>query len=225
MPEDLAFTNASLRGAGAPAKRAALNLQMQASLMPQPGSSRTRSTSLLPMSSALGRFSHRRLRGSPCRDSSSKQATCAAVRRHGDRCGLQLDLVDAIASPAVYATASRLLCTLRVALAITPTYWDEQVPRRSQHGSVRGAVACSVSTCPLRDTEELAPLLIGKYLNAARLGIANIERGNADRFDRERCDSCPFDRRDECHAIFGATSEGHVAVPAHTLRPRRPRHD
>ena len=128
--------------------------------------------------------------------------------------GLQLDLVDAITTPAV-RDGVQTLCTLRVALAITASYWDEQAPETlATRISAWGGSMFSLDV-PIADTDDVAPVMIGRYLNAARLGVANIRSQSTRRATAvpNQCDRCPFDRRDECHAIFGATSEGHGLFP------------
>ncbi len=235
--DDLVFTNASLRGAGNAARRAVLNLQM-------PGFADAAARILsdaLDVAAAdvigLGNISltdvFTDVRAALLKD--KKQLVLLfedmAIAR-----GLQLDLVDAITTPAVRDGVQRL-CTLRVALAITANYWDEQAPETlATRISAWGGSMFSLDV-PIADTDDVAPVMIGRYLNAARLGIANIRSQSTRRATAvpNQCDSCPFDRRDECHAIFGATPEGHGLFPLtrsaavtgsrlanrETFRPRR----
>lgn len=235
--DDLVFTNASLRGAGNAARRAVLNLQM-------PGFADAAARILsdaLDVAAAdvigLGNISltdvFTDVRAELLKD--KKQLVLLfedmAIAR-----GLQLDLVDAITTPAVRDGVQRL-CTLRVALAITASYWDEQAPETlATRISAWGGSMFSLDV-PVADTDDVAPVMIGRYLNAARLGVANIRDQPKRRASSvpNQCESCPFDRRDECHALFGATSEGHGLFPLtrpaavigsrlanrETFRPRR----
>jgi hypothetical protein len=214
-PEDLAFTNASLRGAGTAAKRAVLNLQMEG----------VAAASAAILSDALDVAAQDviGLGGVSLTDVFSDLR--AELLEHGKELvllfedmaimrGLQLDLVDAITTPAV-RDGKQLLCTLRVALAITPTYWDEQAPETlATRVHSWGGRMFSLDVLA-SETEEIAATLIGRYLNAARVGIDHLEAQEAsvNMPVSNKCDDCPFDIRDECHAIFGKTAEGHGLFP------------
>ena len=127
--------------------------------------------------------------------------------------GLQLDLVDALTTPAVRDGEQRL-CTLRAALAITPTYWDEQAPETlATRISAWGGSMYSLDV-PANQTD-IAPDLIGRYLQcsaAERRELAG-RHASVSTAVPNACDDCPFDRRDTCHALFGATEAGHGLFP------------
>ena len=145
-----------------------------------------------------------------------EEGTRSPLRRHRDRKRPQLDLVDALTTPAVRDGEQRL-CTLRVALAITPTYWDEQAPETlATRISAWGGSMYSLDV-PANQTD-IAPDLIGRYLNAARLNVASLQGRHASVSTAvpNACDDCPFDRRDTCHALFGATEAGHGLFPLTT---------
>jgi hypothetical protein len=214
--DDLTFSNASaMRGAGAAARRAVLVLQMDGIA---DAAARILSDALdVAAADVIG------LGGVSLTDVFSDLR--AELLEQGSELvllfedmaiarGLQLDLVDALTTPAV-RDGKQLLCNLRVALAITPTYWDEQAPETlATRVSSWGGRMFSLDV-PVAETQDVAPTLIGRYLNAARLGIENLEArpASVSTVIANKCDDCPFNRRDECHAIFGATSEGHGFFP------------
>lgn len=214
-PEDLTFTNASLRGAGQKARRAVLNLKM-------PGATEAAVRVLsdaLDLASAdvigLGSVSltdvFSDLRSELLRQ---KKELVLLFEDMAIARGLQLDLVDALTTPAVRDGEQRL-CTLRAALAITPTYWDEQAPETlATRINSWGGKMFSLDV-PTSDSDDVARNLIGRYLNAARLGITKVEQRTTSVAAAipNACDNCPFDRRDECHSIFGATAAGHGLFP------------
>jgi hypothetical protein len=214
-PEDLTFTNASLRGAGTAAKRAVLNLQMDgvavasAAILSDALDVAAQDVIGLGGVSLTDVFSD--LRAGLLEQDKELVLLFEdmAIMR-----GLQLDLVDAITTPAV-RDGTQLLCTLRVALAITPTYWDEQAPETlATRVHSWGGRMFSLDV-PAAETEDVAATLIGRYLNAARVGIDQLEALEASVYTPvpNKCDECPFDIRDECHAIFGVTREGHGLFP------------
>jgi hypothetical protein len=214
-PEDLTFTNASLRGAGTAAKRAVLNLQM--------GGIADAAAAILSDALDVAAKDVIGLGGVSLTDVFSDLR--AGLLEQGKELvllfedmaimrGLQLDLVDAITTPAV-RDGKQLLCTLRVALAITPTYWDGQAPETlATRVHSWGGRMFSLDV-PTTETEDVATTLIGRYLNAARIGIDQLQAQEASVRTPvpNKCDDCPFDIRDECHAIFGATPEGHGLFP------------
>ena len=129
--------------------------------------------------------------------------------------GLQLDLVDALTTPAIRDGEQRL-CALRAALAITPTYWDEQAPETlATRVSSWGGSMFSLDL-PTARSHAFAPRLVGRYMNAARVGLEGLRSLESASLLVEvpnACDECPFGRRDECHAVFGASEDGHGLFP------------
>jgi hypothetical protein len=214
-PEDLIFTNASLRGAGQKARRAVLNLKMPGAVeaavrilsdaldLASPDVIGLGSVSLTDVVSDLrAELLHQ------------KKELVLLFEDMAIARGLQLDLVDALTTSAVRDGEQRL-CTLRAAVAITPTYWDEQTPEMlATRINAWGGSMFSLDV-PMTESEDFAPLLIGRYLNAARLGVSTLKNEAVSVSSRvpNACDNCPFNRRDECHALFGATSAGHGLFP------------
>jgi hypothetical protein len=214
-PADLSFTNANMRGAGQAARRAVLNLKMpgviDAAVRILSDALDVAAADVIGLSSLSLTDVFADLRAELLRQ--KKQLVLLfedmAIAR-----GLQLDLVDALTTPAVRDGEQRL-CTLRVALAITPTYWDEQAPETlATRISAWGGSMFSLDV-PTNESDDVAPVLIGRYLNAARLSVASLQDNPASVSTAvpNACDQCPFDRRDECHALFGATTAGHGLFP------------
>ena len=123
--------------------------------------------------------------------------------------GLQLDLVDALTTPAVRDGEQRL-CTMRVALAVTSSYWDEKIPETLLTRA--HAWKSEMFDLDAPDGADRAPELIGRYLNAARIGIDTLQSGSGgSREVVNACDTCP--RRVPCHDAFGVTTAGHGLFP------------
>ncbi len=127
--------------------------------------------------------------------------------------GLQLDLVDALTTPAIRDNTQRL-CTLRVALAVTSTYWDQQAPETlSTRARAWNAEMFDLSL-PGDEAVNRAPDLIGRYLNAARLTIGvmrTMDRAQLAVHVPNACDHCTV--RERCHATFGTNDSGHGLYP------------
>jgi hypothetical protein len=140
--------------------------------------------------------------------------------------GLQLDLIDALTTPAV-RDGTQKLCTLRIALALTSTYWDEQAPETlSTRAHAWGAEMFDLDV-PAKTAEDRAPDLIGRYMNAARLGLrpgSGDDIADVDGEPPNVCNDCPLNVKDECHRLFGTSASGHGLYPltvfaAKTLPP------
>ncbi|MGD9676457.1 MAG: protein DpdH [Candidatus Bipolaricaulia bacterium] len=213
-PDDLKFSTANLRGAGAPARTAAKGLlvtqiaEAAAAILSDALDVAAKDVIGLGEVSLADVFED--LRAGLMEQ--GKQLILLfedmAIMR-----GLQSDLVDAITTPAVRDGEQRL-CTMRVALAITPTYWDEQAETLATRVQSWGGGMFSLDV-PMDedDTDEVVEMMIGRYLNAARVGIEELESqevvtpGEAP----NACQSCRI--RQKCHPVFGATSEGHGLYP------------
>ena len=129
--------------------------------------------------------------------------------------GLEQDLFDALATPAVRA-GRRQLCNLRVALAVTNEHWDERVPETLATRLVARGNSMYSLDLRVEDAVERAPDLVGRYLNAARIGRSAIDALSLNDLAHgvpNACEQCPFDRKDECHSTFGVTPSGHGLFP------------
>ena len=126
--------------------------------------------------------------------------------------GLQADLVDALTTPSKRPGAPEL-CTLRVVMAVTTTYWEEAPETLSSRARGWDAQMFSLDV-PNSEAETQASSLVGRYLNAARVGQRVLEgRTTEDLLGgvENACDACEF--RPRCHPVFGTTAEGHGLFP------------
>ena len=89
--------------------------------------------------------------------------------------GLQLDLVDAMTTPARRAGEAPL-CTMRIALAVTSNYWEEQAPATLATRARGWDAEMFDLDVPRTEAVDRAPDLIGRYMNAARFGIEAIRK-------------------------------------------------
>jgi hypothetical protein len=135
--------------------------------------------------------------------------------------GLQLDLIDAMTTPA-RRPGEAPLCNLRVAFAITNTYWEEQAPETLSTRARAWKAEMFDLDVPPAAAEERAPVLIGRYMNAARHGLDTIRTTDVETLRAglaNVCDTCVWQR--SCHATFGATENGHGLYPLTTTAARR----
>ncbi len=126
--------------------------------------------------------------------------------------GLQLDLIDALTTPG-FRPGEPDLCVLRVALAVTKTYWEEAPETLSTRAYAWGSEMYDMDL-PVDEASRRAPELVGRYLNAARIGKDELlDRRSLDLVDgvENACTECPL--RDPCHAAFGKTAQGHGLFP------------
>ena len=135
--------------------------------------------------------------------------------------GLQQDLIDALTTPG-RREGEEPLCTLRVALAVTSSYWEEQAPETlSTRAHAWGAEMFDMDV-PADEAVDRAPDLVGRYLNAARIGtdVLLVRRAEdlADHVENA-CIGCPY--RERCHPAFGTTSDGFGLFPLTSSAVRR----
>lgn len=135
--------------------------------------------------------------------------------------GLQLDLVDAMTTPARRAGEAPL-CTMRIALAVTSNYWEEQAPATlATRARAWGAEMFDLDV-PRTEAVDRAPDLIGRYMNAARFGIEAVRKIPQQELRDglvNYCDQCNW--RVPCHATFGTSSHGHGLFPLSETAARR----
>lgn len=126
--------------------------------------------------------------------------------------GLQADLVDALTTVGK-RQGSPELCTLRVVMAVTTTYWEEAPGTLSTRA--RGWRAQMFSLDVQKEESEVqAVSLIGRYLNAARIGQGVLEERSTEELlggVENACEHCPV--RPRCHPVFGKTADGHGLFP------------
>lgn len=126
--------------------------------------------------------------------------------------GLQLDLIDALTTPG-NRPGEPDLCVLRVGLAVTRTYWEEAPETLSTRAYAWGSEMFDMDL-PAVEAAQRAPELVGRYLNAARIGkeeLLNRRSRDLAAGVENACQECPL--RQPCHAAFGATSHGHGLFP------------
>lgn len=126
--------------------------------------------------------------------------------------GLQLDLVDALTTPG-RRPGEPDLCVLRVALAVTKTYWEEAPETLSTRAYAWQSEMFDMDL-PAEEAARRAPELVGRYFNAARIGREDLLRRRPESLAEgveNACVECPL--RDPCHATFGATAHGHGLFP------------
>lgn len=122
--------------------------------------------------------------------------------------GVEEEFLDALVEPAtsVEDPDAGRLCDLRVLFAVTEHHFDNLDTVRSRCEDAYWLDA------PYGDngmsSEEVASFL-GRYLNVARLD-ADLPGG---RPVANACSNCPFEVQPECHATFGASSEGYGLYP------------
>ena len=127
--------------------------------------------------------------------------------------GLQLDLVDAMTTPA-RRPGEAPLCTMRIALAVTSNYWEEQAPATLATRARGWDAEMFDLDVPRTEAIDRAPDLIGRYMNAARFGIEAIRKMPQEELRDgllNYCDHCQW--RGPCHATFGTNSHGHGLFP------------
>jgi hypothetical protein len=137
--------------------------------------------------------------------------------------GLQVDLVDAMTTPARRKNKEPL-CTMRVAVAITSTYWEEQAPETLSTRAHSWHADMFDLDVPQREAEDRAPNLIGRYLNAARIGIEELKARSVSEIlagVENVCEKCPLHARDSCHPTFGKASNGYGLYPLTLTAARR----
>lgn len=131
--------------------------------------------------------------------------------------GIQRELLDAI-TEAPTREGRQVLCSIRVAMAVTTGYFATLAETFSTRAEFAGHVY-SLDVPRTRegrgvDREDIADF-VGGYLNASRLGQAELEsalenagddRATHRRWVPNACHECPH--QDTCHEAFGTTRDG-----------------
>jgi hypothetical protein len=136
--------------------------------------------------------------------------------------GIQRELLDAITEAPVRG-GERVLCPIRVAMAVTTGYFQTLAETFSTRGQFAGHVY-SLDVPIAQQGRGVAPDdvfdFVAGYLNAARLGQPRLEEASVDAGDERAtnrrwvpnaCDDCDY--QDECHEAFGTSRDGFGLYP------------
>lgn len=131
--------------------------------------------------------------------------------------GIQRELLDAI-TEASHREGTQVLCSIRVAMAVTTGYFatlTETFSTRAEFAGHVYSLDIPLTQAGRGIAEEDVADFVGGYLNAARLGQAQLEAAITDagahrethrRWVPNACDDCPH--QDTCHEGFGTTRDG-----------------
>ncbi len=124
--------------------------------------------------------------------------------------GVRRDLLDAVIEVGVIQGVERY-ATVRTLMAVTPSYYREQLPetfrRRSEASSPVYEVDVELEGTTA--TEDDLIDFVGRYLNAGRVGKARLEREAP--IVANACNSCQF--QISCHSTFGASRQEYGLYP------------
>lgn len=139
--------------------------------------------------------------------------------------GVQRDLLDALIEPA-FREGKQQLAPVRTLMAVTTGYYRRlaQTVRTRVEAATPYVYDLDVSF----DTSERGRAdtieFVGRYLNAARLGTAELIESRVAEGEPvpNKCVPCPF--RQPCHATFGASEHGFGIFPLNWPALRRAIH-
>jgi hypothetical protein len=124
--------------------------------------------------------------------------------------GVRRDLLDAIVEVGVIQGIEKY-ATVRTMMAVTPGYYRDSLPdtfrTRAEASSPTYKVEVEFDTKGL--DEQVFVDFIGRYLNAARVGRAELEKASPE--IQNFCTSCDF--QSSCHAAFGKSSQEYGLYP------------
>lgn len=124
--------------------------------------------------------------------------------------GVRRDLLDAIVEVGVVQGEERF-ATVRTMMAVTPRYYREQLPetfrRRSEATAPVYVVDIDLDADGTNDDDLVD--FVGRYLNAARVGKAQIEQTSPQ--IPNMCFSCVM--RPACHEAFGTSRDDYGLYP------------
>jgi hypothetical protein len=127
--------------------------------------------------------------------------------------GVQRDLLDAIIEVAV-REGRQVLAPIRTLLAVTSGYFQRLADTVTTRAAASTPYVYDLDVQFGNDvsTTDLTSFT-GRYLNAARLGRAALERSAIRSADEVTnvCDECPV--REDCHPSFGTSAEGYGLYP------------
>jgi hypothetical protein len=115
-----------------------------------------------------------------------------------------LHVIDTPLAQALTIPASKDLCRIRAAIAVTSGHLEKYTTfaDRGVHYTM-DLGRSAVSDADLRD-------LVGRYLNVGRVGTIELVGAMGT---PNKCDDCPLQAQPRCHDAFGASSLGHGYFP------------
>lgn len=123
--------------------------------------------------------------------------------------GVRRDLLDAIVEVGEIRGVEKY-ATVRTMMAVTAGYYPtlaDTFRRRAEVSSPIYKVDVELDAGGVE--EQVFVDFVGRYLNAARVGKAELERTTPE--VSNACDACQFQA--SCHAAFGASDQGHGLYP------------
>jgi hypothetical protein len=126
--------------------------------------------------------------------------------------GVQRELLDAVTEPAIRHGTARY-APIRTLMAVTTGYFrdlPETVMTRVAAGTTGYVYNVDVAFSEENQGAEQIASFVGRYLNAARIGLTELARlgpGNVP----NHCEKCPV--HVQCHDAFGASAEGYGLYP------------
>ncbi|MGW3809336.1 protein DpdH [Micromonospora sp. NPDC005113] len=130
--------------------------------------------------------------------------------------GVQRDLIEAITETGE-REGKQTYAPVRTLMAVTTGYFQDLPPtartRIDAATTYRYELRVNLGAGSDSDTEQRVTDLMGRYLNAARLGRNHLEAENVRSAETapNACTRCPH--REECHSGFGASSDGFGLYP------------
>ena len=168
------------------------------------GSRGHRSAVGVPRSTSCGCFD------SDCMRSTS--SCCSCSRTSPSRGGLQADLVDALTTPGKRPGARS--CAPCASSWRSPRRIGRRHRKPSRAGRADGTPEMFSLDVHKEEAEVQATSLIGRYLNAARIGQRVLKERTTEELlagVENACTDCMF--RPRCHPVFGTTADGHGLFP------------
>ena len=135
----------------------------------------------------------------------------------GIRRTLLESMIDPLTDPA---SGERVLCPIRVVMAVTSGYFRglDTVASRASFANYEYTLDVDVGDSPSGMPEAETEAFVARYLNAIRLGRAHIEAATGATFERPAeewldnwCSECPC--REACHEAFGVSQDGFGLYP------------
>lgn len=135
---------------------------------------------------------------------------------------VQRDLLDAIIETGVRDGRTQL-APIRTLMAVTTGYYARLADTVVTRAKSATPYVYDLDV-QFRDDDSVGvTAFVGRYLNAARLGTAAFDRAIEDSaVEPNACTDCPL--QSDCHAAFGASTEGHGLYPFNGSALRRAIH-
>lgn len=139
--------------------------------------------------------------------------------------GVQRDLLDALIEPA-FREGKRELAPVRTLMAVTTGYYKRlaETVRTRVEAATPYVYDLDVSFDTSAQGRDDTVEFVGRYLNAARLGTAELTQSRVAEGEPvpNKCVECRF--RQPCHAAFGASEHGFGIFPLNWSALRRAIH-